>query len=74
LQIIERVDVLTVGEGREAFARVAAGLLQLGDDVGKGKGAQLLFQLARLLDQLDPRPSRPATGTCNCAASFSSMG
>jgi len=47
------VDVLAIGKRRKILAWVAAGLFQLGDDVGKGEGAQLLFQLARLFDQLD---------------------
>jgi hypothetical protein len=46
------VDVLAEGERDEGFARVAARLFQLFHDVGEGEGAQLFFQVARVLHQL----------------------
>src|SRR5215475_15365804 len=53
LQILDRVNVLAVGEGGEFFARVASRFGELGDDVRESEFADLRFELFGLPDQFD---------------------
>ena len=62
LEILDLVNVLAVGEGRELVARIAPGFGELCDDVREREFAYFRFELFGLLDQIDAAAGQFAAG------------
>ena len=77
LQVRDLLDALLEGGGLELGARIAAGLLQLGEDVGDGRDAELRVGECRGLQRLEERPvadDRLERAACVASAIFSTTG